>query len=350
MADRGLERGLERLTDLPIALAVRAVGAALGRIGPRGGYLIARLAGDVWWRCFPGRRGIALRNLEIAFPDAPADERARIGRASCRHAMATLVDAFLRDRALTPESWPRFISAGREVEALIERPRPRGLAILSAHLGDWEMAQYYLALRGLPGAAVARLVHNPHLERLAREMRSRRGASVIPKAGGLRRMWKALEAGRMVGLMPDQSAHPGERYFPFFGVRGATYFQYARLLARLRPQVAFVVCLREGLQFRFRVEARDLSGALLGPGSEEERAERLVTRYLALLEEAARAHPEQYLWVHRRWKYRPPGAADLYQGLRAPLDRRLLEAGERSPREAPAPEPAAQLLESPETG
>jgi KDO2-lipid IV(A) lauroyltransferase len=125
--------------------------------------------------------------------------------------------------------------------------------------------------------------------------------------------------------MTDQSAKPGDSYQKFFGSSCATYFQYARLLARARPEVVFIACLREGFSFRFRLQGRDLTPALEGPGDENERAQNLIGAYLATLEELIRAHPEQYLWMHRRWKYRPPGAPDLYQRLREPLELGLLE-------------------------
>jgi len=340
-------RGIERLTDLPIALGVRGAGALLGRAGPRSAYRFARLAGDVWWHAAPGRRAIALRNLEIAFRGGltPA-ERARIARESCRHAMATAVGVFLRERAIEPDHLGSFFEPHGLLDEVLDRPRPRGLVILSAHLGDWEMVHYYLALRGLPVAAVARRIHNPHLDRLAVRLRTVRGASVIAKEGGLLAMARILRAGGAVGLMPDQSAPPGERQISFFGARAATYFQYARLLARMGPEAVFVVAVRDRFEFRFRIEARDLSAALLGSGSEDDRAERVVRGYLSTLEDAVRATPEQYLWVHRRWKYRPPGAPDLYERLGEPLGLRIL-AEERSPESTGKPAEEPRWVEEP---
>jgi KDO2-lipid IV(A) lauroyltransferase len=319
-------RGLECFTDLPLAIAVGAAGALLRRVGPERGYRFARLAGDLWHGFAPRRRRIALRNLEIAFGEALSrSEREEIARESYRHAMATAVGAFLGDQVITTESLaPRF-SSSAHLEDLLVRPHPRGLVLLSAHLGDWEMGQHYFAIRGLPVAAVARRIHNPHLDRMITRLRSCLGASVIPKEGGLRGAWKVLRSGGAVALMTDQSAPPGERCFEFFGVRSSTYFHYARFLARVKPEVAFVVCVREGFSFRFRVVSRDLTGALYGSGGEEERAASLVREYLVALEEAIRAWPEQYLWMHRRFKNRPAGATDLYGRLGEPLDPALLE-------------------------
>jgi KDO2-lipid IV(A) lauroyltransferase len=333
MARQADPRGLERLTDLPIALLVRAARTAIARAGPRPAYGFASLAATLWRWLAPRRRRIALRNLEIAFGERfSPSQRSSIARESCRHALATGADVFLRDRAVTAASWPRSITCSAEVERLLERPHPRGLVLLGGHLGDWEMAHYFLALRGLPVAAVARSIHNPHLDRLITALRTRQGSSVFPKTGALSIIKKTILSGGAVGLMADQSGPAGERCLSFLGARAATYFRYALLLARLRPEVHFVVCLRDGFRFRFHLTARDLSEALRGPRSEEARAERLVVDYLRALEEAVGAHPEQYLWVHRRWKRRPPGAPDLYRRLGEPLDPALL-SGERLPEE-----------------
>ncbi len=309
------------LSDLPLALAVRAAGAAIARAGPRGAYLFARLIGKGWYRLLPVRRAVTRRNLEIAFRDRYSrEERERIAEASYCHTMATAMDVFLRERAVRPGTWTRFITADPGVEEVFAREHPRGIALLSAHLGDWEMLQYYFALRGLPAATVARRIHNPHLDRLALELRTRRGGSVIPKTGALRKVWRALRSAGAVGLMTDQSAPPGEGFQKFFGASASTNFQYARLLARARPEVVFVVCVREGFGFRFRILSRDLSGAIAGPESEDRRAQKLVEDYLATLEGWIRDRPEQYLWMHRRWKWRPSGAPDLYRRLGRGLD------------------------------
>jgi len=338
MAEKTPPRGIEKLTDLPLALAVRGVGAVLSRVDPRRAYSFARFLGRAWYRIIPGRMFISRRNLEIAFRGALSREkREEILRESYCHAMATAVGVFLRDRVITPSTWPRFFSLDGEVEDVIRRKHPRGLIILSAHLGDWEMIHHLLAIRGLKVAAVARSIHNPHLDRLATELRTSQGATLIPKAGALHGTWKVLRAGGAAGLMTDQSAKPGDSYQKFFGSSCATYFQYARLLARARPEVVFIACLREGFSFRFHLQGRDLTPALEGPGDENERAQNLIGAYLMTLEELIRAHPEQYLWMHRRWKYRPPGAPDLYQRLREPLQLGLLEPA--FPREeAGAPE------------
>ncbi len=323
-------RGIERLTDLPATWMVRGAARLLRILGPAAAYRFARFVGDSWYRLVPRRRLIALRNLEIAFRgNLDAAGRERIARECCRHAMANSVDMFIRDRWITPENWREFITIDPEAEALIGRKHPCGLAVLTAHIGAWEMLHHLFALRGVKAAAVVRLVHNPHLDRLFTALRTRGNVSVIPKAGGLLGVRRMLRSGGVVGLLCDQAAPPGAPSFRFFGAWAATYAEHARLLARLGSEVAFVTCVREGFSFRFRIRARDLGAALRGSGTAAGRASRLVESYVAAVEEEARAFPEQYLWMHRRWKRRPAGAPDLYRRLGEPLDQGFLEWEER---------------------
>ncbi len=342
MAGKAPPRGLERLTDLPVAIAVRAAAAVVSRIGPRRAYSFARFLGSAWGRLIPRRRRIAIRNLEIAFRGELSPEKQKeIAHSSARHIMANAMDVFLRDRHVTPISWPRIISTGRGVEEIIRREHPRGLVYLSAHLGDWEMLTHFMALRGIQVTAVARSIHNPHLNRLATALRTSQGTSLVQKRGALHGVWKVLRAGGVAGLMTDQSAPQGESFEKFFGASASTYFQYARLLVRAKPDVVFIACIREGFNFRFRILMRDLSCTLDGPGEEDELAHKLVRNYLKALEELIRAYPEQYLWQHRRWKRRPPGSPDLYQHLKEPLDLQLLEPA--SPANSGEADPGARI-------
>ena len=319
-------RGIERLTDLPVALAVQAAGWVLSRLGPRASYRFAGLLAEAWWRLVPSRRRIALRNLEIAYRGALAPaEMERIARESFFHAMATAAGTFLQERWVDGGDRPGVVSADAAVEGILTQPHPRGICILCGHLGDWEMIHYWFALQGLGGLAVVRRIHNPHLDRLVTRLRSCHGGSVTNKDGALRVLRQTLRDGKVIGLLADQSAPPSEGFRRFFGASAATHQRYGRFLVRSGCEIHLVVCIRQAESFRFLLKARDLTGAIRGPGTEAERAERLVAAYLEALEAFIREHPGQYLWMHRRWKIRPPGAPDLYRDLDRPLDPAILE-------------------------
>jgi KDO2-lipid IV(A) lauroyltransferase len=295
-----------------VIYGVIALFAALARLlGPRFAYGFTSLAGRLWFRLFRKRRRIIHRNLEIAFGDRlDVRERDRIGRACCASALATLADMALRDRLVTPASWRDHFIVDAALEQALTSEHPRGLAVLSAHLGSWESGQFLCGLRGKPMSPVVRRLDNARLERLATRLRTRYGGKVISRDGALRGILEELRAGGSVAIMPDQAAPVGEPHLDFFGVPAATYVSHARALVRSGCTVLFSVCLREGGGFRFRFHSRLLSAP--AEGSEDERALALVRAYLAALEDAIRSWPEQYLWMHRRWKRTAPQLGDVY--------------------------------------
>jgi KDO2-lipid IV(A) lauroyltransferase len=113
-----------------------------------------------------------------------------------------------------------------------------------------------------------------------------------------------------VAILADQNAPITEGYERFFGVSASTYSAYARVLVASGCSVLFTVCLRNTFGFGFRMESRLLEVPV--EGDREQRAKALVRTYLDAVEAAARRHPEQYLWMHRRWKNRPEGMPSVY--------------------------------------
>lgn len=215
-------------------------------------------------------------------------------------------------------------------DALLATDHPGGLVFLSAHVGDWEMAHYYLALRGIKVAVVTREVSNRFLDREIARRRSRLGARTIPKRGALSALRAAVRGGEPVGLLADQNCPTRERFFDFFGTQASTYTEFARVLARTRARILFITCVRKERDTRFQVILRDLGAGLPDPREVTSverarlRADELVRRYLDVVEDLVRRHPEQYLWIHRRWKSRPTGAPWLYHDLNRPLNLALL--------------------------
>ncbi|MBI4586303.1 MAG: hypothetical protein HY717_20025 [Planctomycetes bacterium] len=316
-------------------LAVQGMAGLARRLSPASAYRLASFLGAAWFLLFRRRRAIIHRNLEVAFGDR-LDERSRegIGRECCRHALATAMDLLVRAGVAGKDNWRSFAAMDPVLEEALFQPHPRGLAILSAHLGSWEMGQFFCGAAGAPVNPVMRTLDNPYLNRRSVELRSAFGAAVIPKIGALRGLLKVLRAGGRVAIMADQNAPVAGEFLPFFGAPAATYVDYAKVLVRQECDVLFTACLREGYRFRFRFASRRL--AVPAAGSVEERARELVRSYLAVLEEVIARHPEQYLWMHRRWKRQPAGRPSLYEGLGKPLSQKLRKEIYANPENSPS--------------
>jgi KDO2-lipid IV(A) lauroyltransferase len=306
------------VTDPLLAVALASLSGVLNLLGPGPGYVVASAIGALWYRLFRTRRRIIDRNLDIAFRGQldPAT-RTRIGRACCQHALANVIEGFIRDRLIRADNWQEFCTIDPVLADALSTAGPRGLAVLSAHLGSWEMGLYACGLFGKPLSPVVRSLDNPFLDRRSSRLRGRFGERIIRKSGALLGIMRELRGGGRVAIVADQSAPAAEGYQPFFGVDASTYSQYARVLVRQGCRVVFSVCLRDDFRFRFYTRSCELR--VPETGSIDERADALVRSYLAALEHAIRAHVEQYLWMHRRYKLRPHGAPSLYARLGSAL-------------------------------
>lgn len=296
---------LEYALFLPFAAIVRLVPhRAARRIGRWIGRRAAHMA------VFAKRRAIARDNLALAMPEIPPDARERMLDACFEHFGMALADSLAAVRfdleglcqRLTLEGWAHL----QEAESRA-RERGTGVIMLSAHLGMWEIAAYPAGIYGGPMHVVGRPLDNPWLERRLVRLRGRFGNVLIPKQGAVRRLMKALARQARVGILIDQRARPTEGiWVPFFGHPAYSVPILARLALRTGAPVVpiFGYPAPEGryrVVLRPAIWAEEVAGEIAGRENEAAVAA-LTERYLAVTEAEIRRHPEQWLWMHERWK------------------------------------------------
>lgn len=254
-----------------------------------------------------GRRRVALGNIAVAFPGATAGDRRRICRASFQHLGLMLVELCA---ALTEP--PERTLARITVEGLEHLKQPmktHGRAlVLTAHLGNWELLAFAQRLVGVPAAVVVRPLDAPWLDAVADRLRRLAGLELVDKRGALRPVLSALRRGRLVALLLDQNASRHEGVFvSFFGRPASTSKSLAVLAVRTRtPVVPMFVYRTEMGQHRLvihpplSVDAADDSGRAVTE---------LTQRCTAAVEAAIRVAPDQWLWIHDRWRTRPPSSS-----------------------------------------
>jgi Kdo2-lipid IVA lauroyltransferase/acyltransferase len=253
----------------------------------------------------PRLRQTALRNLELALPERSAIERKNITDGVFRSIARRLV-SFARLPRMHKENiseWIRYEGYEHFEGAL---RRGRGVLVVTGHLGDWELSAFAHALLSSPMHVVARPFDNPLLEAMAARRRALSGNQVIEKRAFARGILKALAANQAVGILVDQNTTPEYGVFvDFFGIPACSNSGFARIAAHTGAAVVPGCALwsdRERrciLRFYPPVEIT---------GEVKEDTQRVQKR----LEEIIREHPDQWLWVHRRWKTRPEGSARLY--------------------------------------
>jgi KDO2-lipid IV(A) lauroyltransferase len=309
-----------------VYLAVRVVVFVVQTVSPRIAYILADTVGDAMSRLIRRRSKTALENVCHAFPELasnPAAADALVG-AMYRHLARAAVEVILAGRKLRPSTWQRYMSFNEDEKALLLQAfdSKRPVLIVTAHLGNWELAGLAFGLLGYRTYAIARALDNPYLDRYVRRLRCATGQDIIAKHGDFDRLASALAAGGNVATLADQDAGPHGVFVDFFG-RPASTHKAVALLALKHDIVLFVGAVprvprhchppghgrpAEGLEpmcYAFELgEVIDPRGYAGLPRAAAVRA--ITAQYTAALERLIRRYPEQYFWLHRRWKTCPP--------------------------------------------
>lgn len=282
------------------ALLLRAA-LGLARLLPRRAVLGLGAAAGTLGRLVDRRhRRIVAHNLALAY-GAGADRRElrRVSRACWRHFGRVTADALRFDR-LSDDWLRRFVRVHGFAHLQAAYARGRGVLVFSGHFGHWELGALAAGALGVPLALVTRPLDNPHLERMLAATRSRSGNLVIYKRRALQEMARALRAGSGVVLLIDQDARDRGIFVPFFGRPTSTSRALALLALRSgAPIVPAFTVLREHGTCEVFVEP-----PLEVPRGKdhEEDVRRITAAATASLERWIRRHPEQWLWMHRRFK------------------------------------------------
>jgi KDO2-lipid IV(A) lauroyltransferase len=263
---------------------------------------LGRRLGDAAWVLLGRRRRLALANLAQALPELRRADRRRVARASFEHLGMMLTEGCVVLRTPLERVITQITVEGMEhLRAVMDR---HGRAIvLTAHLGNWELLSLAPALTGYPLTVVARALDSAALGAWADRLRRTAGVEVIDKRQALRPVLAALRRGRLVGVLLDQNAARHEGVFvPFFGRPASTSRSVALLALRTSTPVvpAFARRISPG-QHRVTIHP----ALPMPPGKGDDAVLTLTARCAEAIEAAVRATPEQWLWIHDRWRTRP---------------------------------------------
>ncbi len=305
-ADRrtaGERRGRAPVKDAPLRhrvewVALRPLLATVERLPLTQARALGTVLGALACRLDHQRRAVALENLRFALPELTSAERHRIASASFRNLGASLMDALAASRLDAARLCQVWRIDGFEHVLAGERER-RGVLLMTAHLGCWEVVSWLMGASGRPLVAVGRPPDNPHLDARLRRLRERFGNTMVNKRGAARGLMRRLRAGGYAGILIDQRVRPGQgSELPFFDRPALTSLLPAQLSLRTgAPVVPAFGFLEAGGRYRAELHEPiwpDISGA----GAEEA----LTRRYLSVMEAAIRARPRLWMWMHRRWR------------------------------------------------
>jgi len=290
---------------------VVAVARSLGRM-PRA--LARLLAGALAWAVYRGisrLRRVGMRNLELALPELPPDERMRILRGVYRHLGWQLVE-FCRMPGYTRENTVRRIRMEGLENYLQAQSRGKGVLVLTGHLGAWELSSFYHSLMGNPMGMVIRRLDNRRLDEYVNGIRCMHGNRVLHKDDFARGLLKAMHAGDTVGILMDTNMTPPQGVFvDFFGRKACTGSGLARVALKTDAAVLPGFMLWEPGEGRYVLHfGPELKFAQTGDAEADIAA--ATQQCNDVLEAWIRRYPDQWLWIHRRWKTRLAGEPGLY--------------------------------------
>ena len=253
----------------------------------------------------PRLRRVALRNLEFAYPEKTPSDRKAIADEVFR-SIGRLLYAFARFPQINAQNisqWIRYEGLEHFTQA---KKAGRGVLFATAHLGNWELSALAHGLLTEPMHVVIRPLDNPRIDRLVEDRRRLSGNRLIEKWDGARAILRALQHNDAVGILIDQNTSIQEGAFVnFFGIPACANVAFAKIAARTGAPVipGFALWSNEENRYILRFyPPLEMTGDPVDD----------TRRLHAVLETVIREHPGQWLWIHRRWKTRPPGEPSLY--------------------------------------
>ena len=276
---------------------------------------VARLLAEVlvvliYW--LHGRlRRVGLRNLELALPELSPQKKNKILRGFYRHLGWQLVE-FCRMTRYTPDNLKNWARTEGLENYLAAEARGKGVLVITGHLGAWELSSFYHSLMGYPMSMVIRRLDNRRLDAFVNGIRCLHGNQVLHKDDFGRGLLTAMRAGRTVGILMDTNMTPPQGAFvDFFGLKACAATGLAHVArktgAAVLPGFMFWEPSEKKYVLHFGEEVEI-------PHTDDVSADILegTQRCTHAIESWIRRYPDQWLWIHRRWKTRPAGEAPLY--------------------------------------
>ncbi|MFQ5590329.1 MAG: lysophospholipid acyltransferase family protein [Phycisphaerae bacterium] len=265
----------------------------------------ARLLARIWPRLTPRHRRRAVAHLEAALGQTlPRERIEQIADRSMESVAMFAVEVICLPRLINALTWPRYIRLINFHDALRLLVDGKGAILVTGHYGSFEIIGHLLAVLGFKVSAVMRPLDNAYLNRFLVSMRRRHGLTLLDKKGATANAQAILDNGELLAFIGDQDAGRKGLFVDFFGRPASTYKSVALLAIASRCPVVVGYARRQGGAARFEVGVQ----RIIYPSEWEHQDDPIswITQaYTAAIEAFVRHEPDQYLWIHRRWKSQP---------------------------------------------
>jgi len=268
--------------------------------------VLAALSYGFW----PRLRRVGMFNLRLAFPDWTEGRRRKVLRGLFRNFGRMLAD-FAHFPRLSRANIERLIIYEGFENFARAHEQGKGVLFLTAHFGNWELSSFAHGVYGFPCNFIVRELDNPLLDAFVNHYRCLSGGRAIDKRDAAREVLRAFHRGEAVGILVDQNMLSTDGLFvDFFGRPACTTTAPARFVRKTGAAIVLGLAIWDEKLRKYRLRFEPVQWIHREDPEQEILAN--TQNFTRLIEEQVRRYPDQWLWVHRRWKTRPPGEPPLY--------------------------------------
>ena len=293
--------------------AAKSTLVTLGHLPAPAAYSAGRAVGKLAFLLAGNLRRTGAINLRLAFPEKSDEERAQLLRETFDN-LGRLLGFFSQFSSRSLAQLKQMIEVqGLENLEAAKAAHGNRLILFTGHLGAWELTSFGLSLVEHPFTFLVRRLDNPRIEALVDRVRTKFGNQTIDKLAAARSMLKILRSGEsMLGLLPDLNTLDDEAIFvDFMGVPAATTFVVAKLAVRTKVPLVPVFAPWSEEKGKYLLIVEPMMPVETS-GDEEADVRQLTIKLTQRIEHQIRQYPGQWLWIHKRWKTRPPGEPPIY--------------------------------------
>lgn len=298
------KKARSRVLDYAVYLAVRGLVCVVQAVPVSMALGVAELLAKFAYRVDKRHRAVAADNLRHAFPDLDDAGIDRLVRGCYAHFCRLFVEMILVPRKFNIQNWRSFATMVDSVPLVRGLLSDEPLLIVTAHFGNWEVAGYLTGAIGFRTYAIARVLDNPHLEKFLKRFRQHTGQTIIAKKDDFERLTKVLGTGGKLATLGDQDAGPRGVFVDFFNRPASAHKAVAMMAMAYKAKMVVVGVPRVGDPMKYDVVVADV----IDPqdyATRTDAVKAITQRYHDAIAKLVRQYPEQYFWLHRRWKTQP---------------------------------------------
>lgn len=285
-------------------LVIRIVAIFIQLVPVNTALAFARWLGRGLYEIYPRGRDRALDNLRHSYPEKDSAWHEKTARRSFEHLVMFAFDMLYAGRLLRNSTWSRYLELGDFSQVLRLILSGRSLIMVTGHYGNFEVLGCAMDTFDLHTYNIARPIDNPHINRYVYHT-LHRGQTIIYKKGATDQMDRVLTHGGTLGIVGDQNGKRKDIFVDFFGRKAATYKSVALMAMQYNAPIVIGSARRLGDAFRFALD----TPRVIMPEDWADKQDPLrwiTAEWTGAIEQFVRRDPEQYWWIHRRWKTRPP--------------------------------------------